>query len=59
MRLNTFEEIGQAFTEAMEWCKDYGLNWRKHVQPIIEKGQVQGYHVIDETFSTTIKTIKI
>ena len=59
MRLNTFEEIGQAFTEAMEWCKVHGLNWRRHVQPIFKNGQVQGYHVLDETFSTVIKTIKI
>ena len=43
MRLNTFEEIGQALTEAIEWCKVYGLNWRRHVQPIFKNGQIAGY----------------
>ncbi len=59
MRLNTFEEIGQALTEAIKWCKVYGLNWRRHVQPIFKNGQIAGYYVIDETFSTTIKKIEI
>ena len=36
-----------------------GLNWRRHVQPIFKNGQIAGYYVIDETFSTTIKKIEI
>ena len=29
MRLNTFEEIGQALTEAIKWCKVYGFKLEK------------------------------
>jgi hypothetical protein len=47
----------EAFREALWCCRLYGLNWRNHVIPKIEKKEITGYYVLDETRSTAIKTI--
>lgn len=56
MRLKRREE---AFNQALEVCREHGLNWRTNIQPIIKKKQIAGYYVLDETFSTAIKKIII
>ncbi len=56
VRLKRREE---AFNQALEVCRDHGLNWRTNIQPIIKKKQIAGYYVLDETFSTAIKKIII
>lgn len=49
----------EAFKEALEYCKIFGLNWRTNIQPKIERNEVVAYHVLDETMSTTVKTIHL
>lgn len=49
----------EAFKEALEYCKIFGLNWRTNIQPKIEAKEITGYYVLDETFSTTVKTIHL
>lgn len=49
----------KAFKNALDYCRIYGLYWRTNIQPIIEKNEIIGYYVIDETFSTTVVTIMI
>lgn len=49
----------EAFNEALWYCKHYGLDWRKHIEPKIERNEVVGYWVLDESLSTTLKTIHL
>ena len=49
----------EAFNEATFYCTAYGLDWRKHIQPIYERGQVSGYNVLDSSFSTVKKTVRV
>ena len=53
------DERIKAFNEAIETCREHGLNWRTNIQPIIKKKVIKGYYVLDETRSTAIKTIEI
>lgn len=56
---NNIRDIGEAFNEALEYCRIYGLNWKEHVKPMIENKEIKGYYVIDETGSTTVARIEI
>ena len=56
---NNIRDIGEAFIEALEYCRIYGLNWKEHVRPIIEESTLKGYWVLDETKSTIVKRIEI
>ena len=53
------DEIREAFTDALDQARLRGLNWREHVRPFFRNGRIAGYYILDETFSTTIKTINI
>ena len=59
MRVSNIDEIGDAFKEALEYCRLYGLNWREHVQTKYDNGKIVGYYVLDETLSTAITTVEI
>ncbi len=54
-----FDKIRDAFNEGVEYAYLYGLDWREHMQPFFENGCIAGYYVLDSTFSTTVKTIRI
>ena len=58
-RVDNFDEIRNAFIEALEYCEIYGLDWKTNVKPIFKDGWLKGYYVIDETFSTTVARIEI
>lgn len=53
----------EAFREALDYCKILGLDWHHHVYPKIEKragiDEITGFYVLDETRSTTVKTVMI
>ena len=57
--MNRIERQTEAFNEALEYCRIYGLDWRNHIEVMIKDKQIVGYYVLDETFSTAIKTIII
>ena len=54
-----FDKIRDAFNEGVEYCHLYGLDWRQNMRPFFENGTIAGYYVIDETGSTTVKTIRV
>lgn len=54
-----FDKIRDSFNEATEYCELCGLNWREHMYPLFKNGMVAGYYVLDETKSTTVKTIRV
>lgn len=63
-KLNTtmktkFDQTKEAFNKATEYCYLYGLNWREYIRPFFKNGIVVGYHVLDETKSTAIKTFNV
>lgn len=47
----------EAFNEALDYCKIFGLDWKKHIEPKVEKKEITGYYILDETRSTAVKTI--
>ncbi len=55
----TMEEVRVAFIEALEIARLNGLNWRDYVRPKFENDRLVGYYVLDETKSTTIRTVMI
>ena len=55
----TLEEVRVAFIEALDIARLHGLNWRDYVRPKFENDRLVGYYVLDETKSTTIKTVMI
>lgn len=55
----TLEGITKAFNEGVEYTHLYGLDWRKHMRPLMENGWLKGYYIMDESFSTVIKTVRI
>lgn len=55
----TMEEVRVAFIEALDVARLNGLNWRDYVRPKFENDILVGYYVLDETKSTTIRTIMI
>ena len=55
----TLEEVRVAFIEALDIARLNGLNWRDYVRPKFENDRLVGYYVLDETKSTTIKTVMI
>ena len=57
--MNRIDRQAVAFNEALEYCRIYGLDWRNHIEAIIEKQQIIGYYVIDETFSTSVARIML
>ena len=56
---NRIERQTEAYNEALETCRLHGLDWRNHIEVMIKDKQIVGYYVLDETFSTAIKTIII
>lgn len=56
---NRINRQTEAFRDALWYCKHYGVDWREHIIPKVDKKEIVGYHVLDETFSTSIKTIQI
>ena len=56
---HTLEEVRVAFIEALDIARLHGLNWRDYVRPKFENDRLVGYYVLDETKSTTIKTVMI
>lgn len=56
---NRIARQSQAFRNALDYCKIFGLDWHTNIRPMIENGEIVGYYVIDETFSTAVKTIMI
>ena len=56
---NNIRGMSEAFNEALEYCRIYGLNWKEHIKPMIKNKQLKGYYVIDETGSTTVARIEI
>ena len=55
----TMKEVRIAFMEALDIARLHGLNWREHVVPKFDNKILSGYYILDETKSTTIKTIMI
>ena len=55
----TLNGITKAFNEGVEYANLYGLDWRKHMRPLMENGWLKGYYIMDESFSTVIKTVRI
>lgn len=55
----TLEEVRVAFIEALDIARLNGLNWRDYVRPKFENDRLVGYYILDETKSTTIKTVMI
>jgi hypothetical protein len=53
----TYKRQQKAFELALWYCRAYGLNWKLHIRPVIENKEIIGYYVLDETKSTTVKTI--
>ena len=49
----------EAFSEALWYCRVFGLNWKNHIVPVKKDGVLAGYYVIDETGSTIVAKIKI
>ena len=49
----------RAFAEALWHCRVWGLNWRTNIEPRIERKEITGYYVLDETRSTTVATVQI
>lgn len=49
----------KAFAEALRCCRAWGLNWRTNIEPRVEGNEITGYHILDETRSTTVKTITL
>lgn len=49
----------EAFKTALDYCKIWGLDWRYHIIPKVENREIVSYHVLDETKSTTVKTVII
>lgn len=47
----------EAFRQALWYCRILGLDWKNHIEPKIEKNEIVGYYVLDETRSTTVKII--
>lgn len=47
----------EAFREALWYCRHFGLDWKKHIEPKVERSEIIGYYVIDSTRSTAVKTI--
>lgn len=56
---NRIARQSKAFKDALAYCRMYGLDWHTNIQPMIENGEIIGYYVIDETFSTAVKTVMI
>ena len=58
---NRIDRQPEAFREALWHCKHQGLDWRRHIQPKTEKrngiSEITGYYILDESMSTTLKTI--
>jgi hypothetical protein len=54
---NRIKRQQKAFELALWYCRAYGLNWKLHIRPVIENKEIIGYYVLDETKSTTVKTI--
>ncbi len=55
---NKLDKQKAAFEEALGVCRDYGLDWRNHIEVIIKDKQVKGYYVIDESFSTEVARLE-
>ncbi len=55
----TMEEVRVAFIEALDIARLHGLSWKEHVVPKFDNKILSGYYILDETKSTTIKTIMI
>lgn len=49
----------RAFRQALWFCKHYGLNWKTNIGPKIERREITGYYILDETFSTAVAEILI
>jgi len=45
----------QAFASALEYCRIYGLDWRKNMQSIIENNEIKGYRIMNENNETVTK----
>ncbi len=56
---NRIARQSEAFRNALDYCRIYGLDWHTNIKPMIENSEIIGYYVIDETFSTSVKTIMI
>lgn len=56
---NRINRQSEAFQTALDYCKIFGLDWRRHIEPKIKDKHVVGYYVIDETRSTTVATVEI
>lgn len=58
---NRIDRQSEAFREALDYCRLFGLDWRRHIQPKTEKrngiSEITGYYILDESMSTTLKTI--
>ena len=53
------EKMQEAFLQALETCRMYGLDWKKSIIYIKKKNKITGFWVLDETLSTAIKIINI
>ena len=57
--VDRIERQQRAFAEALWHCRAWGLNWRTNIEPRIERKEITGYYVLNETRSTTVATVQI
>lgn len=55
----TMAGIRDAFLEALEYCRIWGLDWKTNIKPKFKNKALVGYYVIDETGTTTVANIDI
>lgn len=53
------KDLQEAFLEALDYCRLYGVDWRISIKPKIKNKTIVGYYVIDETGTTTVANIDI
>lgn len=48
-----------AVLTALQYCRIYGLRWKKHILPKKDNGRLVGFYILDETMTTTVATVRI
>ena len=56
---NRINRQSEAFKAALGYCKIFGLDWRRHIEPKINDREIVGYFVTDETYTTTVATVML
>lgn len=56
---NRINRQSEAFRTALDYCRFFRFDWRRHIEPKTNEREIVGHFIIDETYTTTVATVML